>query len=54
MQSFPTLKSAIGVQTIGPLSAYIPSRALKADAGAGFMTMCIWVLLDSRNSLTSV
>jgi len=42
------LSSLIAVLVGSQLSAYIPPRAIKLAAGAGFIAIGIWVLIDSR------
>jgi putative Ca2+/H+ antiporter (TMEM165/GDT1 family) len=42
------LSSFLAVLVGSQLSAYIPPRILKMIAGIGFITIGIWVLIDSR------
>ena len=43
------LSSLIAVLVGSQLSAYISPRALKLAAGIGFITIGVWVLIDSRS-----
>lgn len=42
------LSSVIAVLVGSQLSVYVPLRALKLVAGAGFVALGMWVLLDAR------
>jgi putative Ca2+/H+ antiporter (TMEM165/GDT1 family) len=44
------LSSLLAVLVGGQLSAYVSPRALKLMAGAGFIAIGIWILLDARAS----